>query len=280
MNRRPRLLSFSTSQALPDFPIKKPIKLSEFWINFNCCLTSWRRLSWNFLVLHQNLEVPFQFGKCNYPYTLQRHVASLCQASNIRIMGTRYYVPNIIVESEGSLRFLKIGAGFVVGAISIWTSPSSSVRCTFDDEASPDCRFWLDGWGELTEGTRTKPSLSLGDCRGLSISISRRWRSRSRGRFPSTELEELGDCEVRKGARIDDRDGPSSTRVASVSFEESVPPLSTSSSSSSLDVIRASLASSIVGVTAAASQYSKLKNNSASWLMTEVHPSQKRSYNN
>lgn len=65
----------------------------------------------------------------------------------------------------------------------------------------------------------------------------------------------------------------SSTSVASVSLDESVPPLSASSSSSSLDVTRASFASSIDGVTAGVSHHSRLKKSSASWFMTrkQIH---------
>lgn len=56
----------------------------------------------------------------------------------------------------------------------------------------------------------------------------------------------------------------SSTSVASVSLDESVPPLSPSSSSSSFEVTRASFASSIVGDTARFSQNSRSKNSRAS----------------
>lgn len=84
-------------------------------------------------------------------------------------------------------------------------------------------------------------------------------------------MRERGDSA--DGSFTRGRDGMSSTSVASVSFDESVPPLSASSSSSSLDVTRASLAKSMVGVTAAASQYSRSKNRSASWLMTGLRVS-------
>jgi hypothetical protein len=137
-------------------------------------------------------------------------------------------------------------------------------RGAFDELPSPV------GCGEIDrrgEANITKPSLSFGDSdRGLSMSISLLCRSISRGRFPSTEAgERAGDLGDRgDGSETGNREGPSSTRVASVSFDESVPPLSASSSSSSLDVTSASLASSTVGVTAAVSQYSRFENSSES----------------
>jgi hypothetical protein len=89
--------------------------------------------------------------------------------------------------------------------------------------------------------TMTNESLSRSESTiGLSTSIS----LLRRGRLPSTELgDRRGECRDWSDVRIL---GASSTRVASVSLEESVP---TSSSSSSLDVTSASLANSIVGVT-------------------------------
>ena len=75
----------------------------------------------------------------------------------------------------------------------------------------------------------------------------------SRARFPSTVS--AGSASARR---------PSSTSVASVSLEESVPLLSASSSSSSLEVTRASLARSKVGVTETSSECPSFQNNSAS----------------
>ena len=96
--------------------------------------------------------------------------------------------------------------------------------------------------GDVGLETMTKASLSRSESTtGLSTSIS----LLRRGRLPSTEFRDRrGEC--RDGSDVGILAGASSTRVASVSLEESVP---TSSSSSSLDVTSASLANSIVGVT-------------------------------
>ena len=85
-----------------------------------------------------------------------------------------------------------------------------------------------------------------------------------RDRFPRM-LNEVwtGDAViVSDGAET--RVDPSSTRVTSVSLEESVPAFSPSSSSSSFEVTSASFASSMLGLTAGSSQYSRFQNRSAS----------------
>lgn len=79
----------------------------------------------------------------------------------------------------------------------------------------------------------------------------------SRGRLPRTVSAE-------SAVASRPRDCESSTSVASVSLEESVPLLSASSSSSSREVTRASLARSNVGVTEASSACSRLQNKLAS----------------
>jgi hypothetical protein len=102
----------------------------------------------------------------------------------------------------------------------------------------------------------------------MMISSSLAWLApASRVRFPRTLPGERGEP-----PRGDMRIAPSSTSVASVSaepFEPSVCGRSASSSSSSLDMTRASLASSSSGVTAGFSAYSRLKKRSPRCLTTE-----------
>lgn len=151
-------------------------------------------------------------------------------------------------------------------SISISPSPSPFATCVsicFDELATL-------GGGDTDDidESMAKLPLSFGDPGvGLSTSISViLCEVTSLVRFPSTvpvRSDEYDEDSVTPGL-----DGPSSTNVASVSLDESVPPVSISSSSSSREVTNASLASSTVGVTAAASQNSRLKNNSASWCMT------------
>ncbi len=144
---------------------------------------------------------------------------------------------------------------------------ASSMKFVVSSFAPPDpldgldpLAFVLGGLGALAPG---------GECAGVeSISIgSSPSASPSRVRLPRTLPVGLfglcvgagGDDEWSKG---EGRGAISSTSVASVSFEESVPALSVSSSSSSCDVTSASFASSIAGVTAAVSQNSMFQNSS------------------
>jgi len=160
--------------------------------------------------------------------------------------------PNIMPPDSTSVRFFR----GTTGAFALVDDPSPIGLSRFDFGVSPR-EVLLDPL--RIEGTITKPSRSFGDCEsGLSVSTS------ADGRFWGIELE--GPGELRSGCLL----GPSSTNVASVSFGESVSSRS-SSSSSSLEVTRASLASSIVGVIAAASANSRLKKSSASWFMTRLH---------
>lgn len=186
------------------------------------------------------------------------------------------YLPNIITESEGGGGFLA-DTSFGGTSFNMMASPSLSMGVLEGvPPNSVDISFSIVSAGEpdeRREGTVTKLSWSCreeeDDGGGLSTSISVFSRSRPLVRLPSIEL---GDREgeggdIGKGSDTN-RDGPSSTNVASVSFDDSVPPLSASSSSSSRDVTSASLANSTVGVTDAASANSMSTKRSASCLMT------------
>ena len=116
----------------------------------------------------------------------------------------------------------------------------------------------FDRRGDAGCETITYPFFSESDTGDLgAASSSTSIALSSRARFPSTVSAESAlasrpiDCE-------------SSTRVASVSLEESVPLLSASSSSSSREVTSASLARSIVGVTEISSACSSFQNRLAS----------------
>ena len=182
---------------------------------------------------------------------------------NFRSIDGLHRLPKSMIDSEVMVGFLVGNGGFF---------EASSMGCTTSDCTT---KLGVVSWvlellGEATRGdldllgdggceTITYPLFSVSDAgvfgEPSSTSIDMEPPCSSLERFPSIELEE---------SLLVFREGGSSTRVASVSFEESVPPLSASSSSSSREVTSASLARSIVGVTAADSQYSNCQNRSAS----------------
>lgn len=183
----------------------------------------------------------------------------------VLLSGANKDVPKSITESDVVCVFLS-GKGDFLGT-------SSSPCCTELFTAVSFEEMDLDDELELLAGSRrgdfdlrgedgcetiTYPFFSESDTGDLGdASSSTSIALSSRGRFPRTVSTESavasrpGDCE-------------SSTSVASVSLEESVPLLSASSSSSSREVTRASLARSIVGVTEASSACSSFQNRSAS----------------
>lgn len=163
--------------------------------------------------------------------------------------GKNKHEPNIITESEVVL--LRGGKGGAFRTVCehlscISTSMASPDSAVFDELLSPDDCGLAERRGDVGLETKTNPSLSRSEA-GLGLSTSISCRGSSRRRLPRTVPDdrrgECGDCSVAETLV-----GASSTRVASVSLEESVPPRSTSSSSSSLDVTSASFANSIVGV--------------------------------
>lgn len=162
------------------------------------------------------------------------------------IVATGICLPNIIEESDVAAVFRGEKEGVAFG-ITWLTDPEASCISTSTISSGFEVSWDLDelasagGVGDVGLETMTNESLSRSESTiGLSTSIS----LLRRGRLPSTELgDRRGECRDWSDVRIL---GASSTRVASVSLEESVP---TSSSSSSLDVTSASLANSIVGVT-------------------------------
>lgn len=179
----------------------------------------------------------------------------------------RMYKPNIMTESSRCRDFREDNDGpsacddtcmsadtSVIGASSFL-----SVEPSFEEDAT--------AWGSERGGSDTVEVASLAEETpdGLSTSISER---RSRCRFPSTVADDPKSGDPGDRSKEDDnRGGASSTSVASVSLDESVPVLSWSwsSSSSSWDVTNANLANSMVGVTAGSSQYSRSQNSAASW---------------